>query len=181
MLNSLRDCLGLNKRTSLLLLGINSAGKTSILYRLLLGELMKVIPTVGFQSEDILHNGNYFRILDIGGGCKIPPLWRHYFEHYQGIIYVVDSTSRDYIEETKSTLYHCILIKDEAQHYPIIVFANKQDLPNAMSTLEITEKLELNEIKDRSWHIQGTSASTGEGLYEGLDWIYDEIQNKKQD
>uniref|UniRef100_A0A7M6DJ53 Uncharacterized protein n=1 Tax=Clytia hemisphaerica TaxID=252671 RepID=A0A7M6DJ53_9CNID len=144
MLNSLRDCLGLNKRTSLLLLGINSAGKTSILYRLLLGELMKVIPTVG-------------------------------------IIYVVDSTSRDYIEETKSTLYHCILIKDEAQHYPIIVFANKQDLPNAMSTLEITEKLELNEIKDRSWHIQGTSASTGEGLYEGLDWIYDEIQNKKQD
>ena len=71
------------------------------------------------------------------------------------------------------------LQEDELRDAVLLVFANKQDLPNALSTSEMTEKLELHKTRNRNWYIQATCASNGDGLYEGLDWLSNQLKNKK--
>ena len=98
------------------------------------------------------------------------PLWAHYYANTDGIIYVVDSNDRSRLEEAATEL-HKMLEEPELSGAVLVVFANKQDLPQAMSATEITEGLRLNEIKARKWYIQACCATSGDGLYEGLDWL----------
>lgn len=100
---------------------------------------------------------------------QIRPLWRHYFQNTQGLIFVVDSNDRDRVLEARDEL-HRMLNEDELRDAVLLVFANKQDLPNAMNAAEITDKLGLHALRQRQWYIQSTCATSGEGLYEGLDW-----------
>ena len=106
----------------------------------------------------------------MGGQDKIRPLWRHYYQNTQGLIYVVDTNDRDRIGESRDELSK-MLSEDELNNAIVLVFANKQDLPNAMSIAEVTDKLGLHEIRNRKWYIQGCCATSGDGLYEGLDWL----------
>ena len=73
-----------------------------------------------------------------------------------------------------------MLSEDELRESVLLVFANKQDLPNAMSINEITEKLGLNQLRNRSWYIQSTCATNGDGLYEGLDWLSSTLNKKNK-
>ncbi|KAB2048698.1 hypothetical protein ES319_A13G128900v1 [Gossypium barbadense] len=104
-------------------------------------------------------------------------LWRHYFQNTQGLIFVVDSNDRDRVVEARDEL-HRMLNEDELRDAVLLVFANKQDLPNAMNAAEITDKLGLHSLRQRHWYIQSTCATSGEGLYEGLDWLSNNIANK---
>ncbi|XP_042065573.1 ADP-ribosylation factor 2-like [Salvia splendens] len=108
---------------------------------------------------------------------SIRPLWRHYFQNTQGLIFVVDSYDRDRVIEAKDEL-HRMLNEEELRDAVLLVFANKQDLPNAMNAAEITDKLGLHSLRQRHWYIQSTCATSGEGLYEGLDWLSNNIANK---
>ncbi|KAE9614444.1 putative small GTPase superfamily, ARF/SAR type, P-loop containing nucleoside triphosphate hydrolase [Lupinus albus] len=108
---------------------------------------------------------------------QIRPLWRHYFQNTQGLIFVVDSNDRDRVVEARDEL-HRMLNEDELRDAVLLVFANKQDLPNAMNAAEITDKLGLHSLRQRHWYIQSTCATSGEGLYEGLDWLSNNIANK---
>ena len=101
---------------------------------------------------------------------RIRPLWRHYYQNTQGVIFVVDSNDRDRVGEARDEL-HRMLNEDELREAMLLVFANKQDLPNAMNAAEITDKLGLHSLRQRNWYIQSTCATTGDGLYEGLDWL----------
>ena len=101
---------------------------------------------------------------------QIRPLWRHYFQNTQGLIFVLDSNDRDRITEARDEL-HRMLNEDELRDAILLVFANKQDLPNAMTAAEITDKLGLHSIRQRHWFIQSSCATNGEGLVEGLDWL----------
>ena len=111
---------------------------------------------------------------DVGGQNKIRPLWRHYFQNTQGIIFVVDSNDRDRIAEARKELMD-MLNEDELRDALLLVLANKQDLPNAMKTAEMTDKLGLHSLRQRNWFIQATCATSGDGLYEGLEWLRDNI------
>jgi GTPase SAR1 family protein len=114
----------------------------------------------------------------ISNDCgQIRPLWRHYFQNTQGLIFVVDSNDRDRIVEARDEL-HRMLSEDELRDAVLLVFANKQDLPNAMNAAEITDKLGLHSLRQRHWYIQSTCATSGEGLYEGLDWLSSNIAKK---
>ena len=73
-----------------------------------------------------------------------------------------------------------MLSEDELRDAVLLVFANKADLPNAMSVNKITEKLGLNALRNRQWFIQQACATTGDGLYEGLDWISETLSNKNK-
>ena len=114
----------------------------------------------------------------MGGKDKIRPLWRHYFQNTQGLIFVVDSNDRERVGEAREELQR-MLAEDELRDAVLLVFANKQDLPNAMSSSDITEKLDLHAMKQRAWYIQPTCATNGDGLYEGLDWIANQMKNFK--
>ncbi|GKC32543.1 ADP-ribosylation factor-like protein isoform X1, partial [Tanacetum coccineum] len=107
---------------------------------------------------------------------RIESLWKHYLRDKKGLIFVVDSNDRDSIVESRNVL-HKMLNEDVSRDAVFLVFANKQDLPNSMTVTEITEKLDLQSFQQRHWHIQSTSATSGEGLYEGLEWLSNNIAN----
>ncbi|KAK2426447.1 ADP-ribosylation factor [Trifolium repens] len=165
------------KEMRILMVGLDAAGKTTILYKLKLGEIVTTIPTIGFNVETVEYKNVSFTVWDVGGQDKIRPLWRHYFQNTQGLIFVVDSNDRERILEARDEL-HRMLSEDELRDATLLVFANKQDLPNALSVSEITDKLGLHSLRRRRWYIQSTCATSGQGLYEGLDWLSSNISNK---
>jgi len=158
------------KDMRILMLGLDAAGKTTILYKLKLGEVVTTIPTIGFNVETVKYKKVSLTVWDVGGQDKIRPLWKHYFQNTQGLIFVVDSNDRDRITEVSEELQK-MLKEDELRDAAILVLANKQDLPNAMRVSEVTDKLGLHSLGTRKWCIKAACASTGEGLYEGLEWL----------
>lgn len=156
----------------------------------------------GFNVETVEYKNISFTVWDVGGQDKIRPLWRHYYQNTQGLIFVVDSNDRDRIDAGTSQrsglpfhalfsvlthYYYCtardelhrMLNEDELRESILLVFANKQDLPNAMSAAEMTDKLGLHGLRHRQWYIQACCATTGDGLYEGLDWLSATLQKRK--
>merc|ERR1712072_766533 len=162
----------------ILLLGLDAAGKTTILYKLKLGEVVTTIPTIGFNVETVEYKNINFTVWDIGGQDKIRKLWRYYYQNTQGLIFVIDSNDRDRIEDAREELAK-MLGEDDMRDAVLLVFANKQDLPNAMTAAEVTEKLGLHSMRNRQWFIQSACATTGDGLYEGLDWMSRTLTSKK--
>ncbi|KAF5855214.1 hypothetical protein ETB97_009659 [Aspergillus alliaceus] len=194
--SKLFDRLWGRKEMRILMVGLDAAGKTTILYKLKLGEIVTTIPTIGqspsstsgssstswlgFNVETVEYKNIQFTVWDVGGQDKIRPLWRHYFQNTQGIIFVVDSNDRDRIVEAREELQR-MLNEDELRDALLLVFANKQDLPNAMSPAEITQQLGLQSLTRRPWYIQSTCATTGDGLYEGLEWLADALRKTNRD
>eukprot|EP00339_Tiarina_fusa_P018758 CAMPEP_0117054346 /NCGR_PEP_ID=MMETSP0472-20121206/37668_1 /TAXON_ID=693140 ORGANISM="Tiarina fusus, Strain LIS" /NCGR_SAMPLE_ID=MMETSP0472 /ASSEMBLY_ACC=CAM_ASM_000603 /LENGTH=188 /DNA_ID=CAMNT_0004769907 /DNA_START=46 /DNA_END=609 /DNA_ORIENTATION=- len=159
------------EETNILMVGLDAAGKTTILYKLKLGEIVTTIPTIGFNVENVRYKNFGMTAWDVGGEDKIRPLWRHYYQNTTHLIFVIDSNDRGRIRDAKHEL-HLTLEEEQLEKIPLLVFANKQDLPNAMSVQEIQEELELPSIpSSHSWHIQASVATTGDGLREGLEWI----------
>ena len=157
------------KNIKMLMVGLDASGKTTTLFKLKLGELITTIPTIGFNVEAVEYKNLKFTMWDVGGQDRLRSLWRHYFEGTDGIIFVVDSNDRDRLCIAKDELQK-LMAEDCMQDSALLVYANKQDLPQAMSPAEITDKLGLRSLK-REWYIQGSCAASGEGIYEGLDWL----------
>ncbi|KAI8910801.1 ADP-ribosylation factor family-domain-containing protein [Gorgonomyces haynaldii] len=165
------------KEMRILMVGLDAAGKTTILYKLKLGEIVTTIPTIGFNVETVEYKNISFTVWDVGGQDKIRPLWRHYFQNTQGIIFVVDSNDRERIGEARDELQR-MLNEDELRDALLLVFANKQDLPNSLNAPEITDKLGLHSLRTRPWYIQATCATNGEGLFEGLEWLSGQLKKR---
>ncbi|KAL3853206.1 hypothetical protein ACJMK2_016765 [Sinanodonta woodiana] len=176
-ISSLFNRLFGKRQMRILMVGLDAAGKTTILYKLKLGEIVTTIPTIGFNVETVEYKNISFTVWDVGGQDKIRPLWRHYFQNTQGLIFVVDSNDRERIQEAREEL-NKMLQEDELRDAVLLVFANKQDLPNAMNAAELTEKLGLQSLRSRTWYIQATCAVQGDGLYEGLDWLSGELSKR---
>jgi ADP-ribosylation factor protein 1 len=166
-----------SREMRILMVGLDAAGKTTILYKLKLGEVVTTIPTIGFNVESVEYKNISFTVWDVGGQDKIRPLWRHYYQNTHGIIFVVDSNDRDRVDAARDEL-HRMLNEEELRDAVLLVFANKQDLPNAMSAAEMTDKLGLHGLRHRPWYIQACCATTGDGLYEGLDWLSATLQKR---
>ncbi|OUM61918.1 hypothetical protein PIROE2DRAFT_44809 [Piromyces sp. E2] len=162
---------GKYKEMRLLMLGLDCAGKTTILYKLKNGVIPQTtVPTVGFNVEVVQFRKVKFNVFDVGGQDKIRPLWRHYFAGSQGLIFIVDSSDSKRIEEAGQELKK-VLQEQEMANINVVVLANKQDVEGALSIEEIKEKMNLNAIKDREWGIFPCCAVTGEGLEKGFDWL----------
>lgn len=155
----------------ILMLGLDAAGKTTILYRLRMGHPVTTTPTVGFNVETVSYKKIKMNVWDVGGQDKIRPLWRHYYTGTQGLIFVVDCADVDRIDEA-SDEFHKIINDREMKDAIILIFANKQDLKAAVTPEDIPEKMGLTKLpKDRNWFVQPCVATTGDGLEEGLGWL----------
>ncbi|CAL8094743.1 unnamed protein product [Calicophoron daubneyi] len=165
------------KDVRVLLVGLDAAGKTTILYRLKLGESVNVIPTIGFNVEKVKYKKFRLSIWDTGGQYKIRPLWRHYYQDTQGIIFVIDSNDPKRLDEAREELA-LLLKQDDLRGAVLLILANKQDLPKALNQKEITDKFKLKDLQNRSWFVQLTCAKTGSGLHEGLDWLVDQLSHR---
>merc|ERR1712182_195220 len=120
------------KEQRILMVGLDAAGKTTVLYKLKLGEVITTIPTIGFNVECVEYKNINFTVWDVGGQDKIRKLWRHYYQNTEGLIFVVDSSDRDRIDDAREELSK-MLADPEMAEAVVLVFANKQDLPHAMS------------------------------------------------
>ncbi len=124
--------------------------------------MVTTIPTIGFNVESVEYKNISFTVWDVGGQDKIRPLWRHYYQNTQGIIFVVDSNDRERVSDARSELDR-MLGEPELNDAILLVFANKQDLPKAMPVPEVTEKLGLHNLRARQWFIQACCATNGDG------------------
>ena len=175
-----KDCCPLfgKKEVKILMLGLDNAGKTTILYQLKMGETVKTIPTNGLNIETIEYKKVLFTIWDVGGQDKIKVTWKHYYQNTDGLIFVVDSNDQDRINDAAGELKK-LLAEEELKNCPVLVLANKQDLNGALVPGEVTKRLGLEVLNGRTWLVQGTSATTGQGLKKGLDWMVSTFLKKK--
>lgn len=166
------------KEYKIVVVGLDNAGKTTTLYKLHLGEVVVTQPTIGSNVEELVYKNIRFEVWDLGGQDSLRPSWATYYRGTHAVLMVVDSTDRSRIAIVKDELFR-ILQHDELQQAALLVFANKQDLKNAMTPAEISDALSLHSIKDHDWHIQACCALTGEGLYEGLGWVAQCVTGRK--
>ncbi|KAG9413847.1 hypothetical protein AC1031_013056 [Aphanomyces cochlioides] len=159
-----------SKKRRIILLGLDAAGKTTILYKLKLHETIHTVPTIGFNVETFTYKNVEFTAWDIGGQDKLRPLWRHYFQNTDAVIFVVDSNDTVRMQQASDELHH--MFQEAAlRDAKLLVYANKQDLPGALSSSEVVEKLTLKSVTSNPWFIQPCSAVAATGLYEGLKWL----------
>ncbi|GLJ29105.1 hypothetical protein SUGI_0573870 [Cryptomeria japonica] len=173
--SKLSECLS-DKESRILILGFDAAGKTTILYNLQLGEVIRSFPTVGFNVETLDYKNARFVVWDVGGQENMRHLWREYIgKSCKGVVYVVDSGDRECIYEAIEML-HRIMSEQSLRNVALLLFANKQDSPNAMTCDEISEKLDLQSLTQCRCHVQGSCAISGKGLLDGLDWLSNNVQ-----
>lgn len=179
MLSKVWDSMFGPSEVRMLMVGLDAAGKTTILYQLKLGEVVATVPTIGFNVESVSYKNISFNVWDIGGQDKIRALWRHYYEGTDGIIFVVDTNDRDRLDAAKAELDK-MLNEPELADACLLIFANKQDLPKAMSASDLMTAFELSKLpRTRTWHVQPAVAKSGDGLYEGLDWLAKQVNELK--
>ena len=166
------------KEIRILMVGLDAAGKTTILHQLGKKGEVKTLPTIGFNVESLDYKNLNFIVFDLGGADKMRLLFRHYYQNTKGLIFVVDSHDRDRIEEAAEELKK-MLAEEELKDCCVLIMANKQDLNDALSTDEVTKALGMESLKERTWFVQGTSGITGQGLEEGLNWMASVLLNKK--
>lgn len=168
---------GSDKEIRILILGLDGAGKTTILYKLQIGEVISTVPTIGFNVETLHYKNLKFNVWDLGGQTSIRPYWRCYYANTTAVIFVVDSTDKDRLS-TSSEELRTMLQEEELKDAALLVFANKQDQPGALTASEVSKALNLVDLKDRSWSIMACSAIRGDGLNEGLDWLSNVIEEE---
>ncbi|XP_013918009.1 PREDICTED: ADP-ribosylation factor-like protein 5B isoform X2 [Thamnophis sirtalis] len=129
-----------------IIVGLDNAGKTTILYQFLMNEVVHTSPTIGSNVEEIVVKNTHFLMWDIGGQESLRSSWNTYYSN-----------------------------TEDLQKAAVLIFANKQDMKGCMSAAEISKYLTLSSIKDHPWHIQSCCALTGEGLCQGLEWMTSRI------
>eukprot|EP00918_Siedleckia_nematoides_P003327 GHVU01007498.1.p2 GENE.GHVU01007498.1~~GHVU01007498.1.p2 ORF type:complete len:181 (+),score=44.34 GHVU01007498.1:365-907(+) len=166
-----------SKDFRILILGLDNAGKTTILYRLHSDEVVQTIPTIGFNVETLQYKNVKMQAWDLGGQTSIRPFWRCYYPNTDAVIYVVDAADVERMQSTKKEL-KLVLEEEELKDATLLVVANKQDLPGALTAAEVSTQLALTDIKNRQWSIYHTSAIKGTGIDEALNWLVDVLASK---
>ncbi|KAK3285410.1 hypothetical protein CYMTET_6986 [Cymbomonas tetramitiformis] len=174
LLSTLLSFVFPNKEYKIIIVGLDNAGKTTMLYQLHLGQVVVTQPTVGSNVESIRYKNLNFEVWDLGGQQNLRAAWPTYYRQTDAVIMMVDSTDRARIAISKDELGR-IIGHEELVGAVVLVFANKQDLKDAMTTAELSESLGLHHIKTHNWQIQACCALTGEGLFEGLGWIAQQV------
>jgi ADP-ribosylation factor 1/2 len=139
------------------------------MWRLSRSDPIVTIPTIGFNVETISFQGIVITAWDVGGRSKMRTLWRHYYQKTEGIVFVIDSNDIDRIQDAAEELER-LLAEDELLGVPVLIFANKSDLPSARSPEEILKSLKLDSTP-RKFQIFKSIATTGDGLKDGMKWL----------
>lgn len=179
ILDYLRKIKNSDKDARILVLGLDNSGKTTIIRSLSDESILQVSPTQGFNVKSLIQGGFKLNVWDVGGQKSIRPYWRNYFNNTDGIVYVIDSADRRRMEETGIEI-HQLLEEESLEGIPLLIFANKQDLINALKPAEISDGLNLHIIRDRPWQILPCSAKSKEGLQEGMEFLVNQMKEQSR-
>eukprot|EP00917_Polyrhabdina_sp_WS-2016_P013713 GHVP01030040.1.p1 GENE.GHVP01030040.1~~GHVP01030040.1.p1 ORF type:complete len:190 (+),score=20.96 GHVP01030040.1:85-654(+) len=180
--NSFNNIFG-SRETRILILGLDNAGKTTILKRLKSPsntenelEIIHTVPTIGFNLETLNFKGLTLNLWDLGGQTSIRPYWRCYFRNTAAICFVVDAADPDRLLEASREL--TFLLKEaDLKGSPLLILSNKHDLPGTVKSVELSKTLEVTKIHDREWRLFEISGLRSEGIDEGLTWLVDALKH----
>ncbi|KAH3761346.1 ADP-ribosylation factor Arf1 [Pelomyxa schiedti] len=165
-----------------LMFGLDAAGKTTALYKMKLGEV-STVPDMSYSVEEVKYKNMNLVVFDVGGEDRIRSLWKQHLPGTKGVIVFVDSADVERMDDAREQMYY-LLGDEQLRDAPLLVFANKQDLPSALPVAEITAKLGLPEINvgrtgaPRDWYIQASCATSGDGLPEGFEWLIQQLEKR---
>lgn len=166
-----------------LLLGLDGAGATTILYQLVLGKRLETIPTLGVNREIISAEGMELECWDIGGMDKMRPLWPRYARDSDGVIFVVDATDIPRMRlaaEELSKLYSSASRKNlKNRHHPLLIFANKQDLPHAATPDQVHKIMKISSLPVQVVKIFPCSVNDRQTLLTGVSWLTGQLKGRK--
>ncbi|MFX1513638.1 MAG: ADP-ribosylation factor family protein [Promethearchaeota archaeon] len=161
------------------LIGLDNAGKTTILQRLRKGELISTAPTLGYNIEAIqIETGFQLNVFDLGGQVSFRSIWKNFLDRADLLIYVVDAADTDRLDESKAEFERAL--KFLREKIPIVFMSNKKDLDNRASIDDLMDLFEINQL-ETAGHKTGiieTCALTSEGLREAFYWIYETITGR---
>eukprot|EP01132_Coremiostelium_polycephalum_P006638 gene6638-8211_t len=167
------------KELRLLILGLDNAGKSTILKKFNGEDISTISPTLGFNIQTLTYKDYKLNIWDIGGQKTLRSYWRNYYEENDAVIWVIDSSDVRRIDDCKLELKK-LLEEEKLAGASFLIFANKQDLNGALSIEEISKHLDLEALNTHHWIIKGCSAVTGDGLEDGIDWVVNDIISRYQ-
>ena len=207
LLSILKKLRRKEKEMRLLLVGLDNAGKSTILSRINGEEIDSVAPTLGFNIKTFNYADYVLNVWDVGRWCdgretfglltvltesgrrryhcscslggqkSLRSYWRNYFEATEAIIWVVDSVDKMRLGECRAELQD-LLKEERLMGSSLLVFANKQDIAGACSLQEIRTLLDLDSIHKHHWTIMPCSAVTGQNLLEGIDWLVNDVAQR---
>ncbi|KAG7390243.1 hypothetical protein PHYPSEUDO_008381 [Phytophthora pseudosyringae] len=178
----LASALGKKTQVRILVVGLDNSGKTTLVNHLKpkKSQAREVVPTIGFQVEEFTKSNLNFTVFDMSGQSRYRSLWENYYSDVQAIIYVLDCTDTIRMCVAKDELEQLVQHKElSSKKVPILFFANKMDLPNALTPVECMQLLELDNLGSKSWHITASNAVTGRGVEEGVEWLADQFAKGK--
>mmetsp|Transcript_9499 Transcript_9499/g.25334 ORF Transcript_9499/g.25334 Transcript_9499/m.25334 type:complete len:196 (-) Transcript_9499:2673-3260(-) len=169
-------------KRGILIVGLDGSGKTTILYQLLLNKFTMTTPTPGHNKELLKYQGKKYDIFDVGGSMLVRETWRLYARAADAIVFVVDASDIERIPEAQIHLRKLFLGDEEAGKskstnsftldVPLLVLANKQDLPGAITDRKLERMLELSALPVTTRCVIQTNARTGDGVHAGLSWLH---------
>ena len=166
------------KNFKILMLGIDNAGKTTILYQLITSKFINTIHTIGFNVEELNYKNFKFTLWDVNGLDKIRAFWKDYYEKTDAIMFVIDCKDEERFELVNE-VFSTVLNDKNLENVCFLIFANKQDINGAITPEELVKILDLEGIKNRKWVIKGCSGFSGEGVKEGFEWIANILINER--
>lgn len=183
LLTIIRKSAHRERQLRLLFLGLDNSGKSTILKRLLHSpDWDRLSPTLGFDIVSLSHPPYTLNVWDIGGQRTLRPYWRNYFERTDALVWVVDSGDRARMAECRDELWELMVREERLATCSLLVLANKQDLPGAMSSEEIRAALGLEELLrvrgGGEGRILACSAVKEMGYQEGLQWVVEDCEQR---
>jgi len=162
------------------MLGFDGAGKTTILYQFTRGEVVPTQHTVGHNAVKIAYRDYNFEVWDLEYKQGNPLEYlKNYLKDAKAIVFVVDCSDVQHIAQAKRGLQMLIGVLEGC---PLLVYANKRDVANSMTTLQVITALGLHKLCNKGgWHVQASSATAKDtfGLFEGLDWITSKLEEEE--
>ncbi|KAJ7464643.1 ADP-ribosylation factor family-domain-containing protein [Mycena latifolia] len=173
------------KTFDIVLLGLDNAGKTSLVNRITrselpIGTLPDIRSTIGFECESIPYKSNHITLWEIGGRDKIRPLWRSFLWKGHAYMFIVDATASERFQEAKAELHRLHEeIRQREYAHPLLVVANKMDGAGAVDLAELSQALDIAGLAKwgRIMDLKGVSAMSNEGVEEVMDWFVTNVSN----
>ncbi len=177
LLNIIRKTKEKEKEIRILILGLDNAGKTTIVKKFNGEDINTISPTLGFNIKTLFFKDFKLSIWDVGGQVSIRTYWRNFFEQTDGLIWVIDSSDQSRLHSCKAEL-HELLKQERLAGATLLIFYNKSDIEGSMSLEQIKEFLDLDKIHSRHWAILPSSGVSGSGLLQGIGWMVDDISTR---
>ena len=174
----LKDAITKKKTTvKVAWVGLDYSGKSTIIKRITQGVFSDDTKrTLGLNVDEFASDNIKFVCWDIGGQQVFrDSLWDAYIAGSSGIIYVVDSAAPERFEESRTELWKWVIENVKVGDIPILILANKQDLPEARSAGEVARALDLHKVVKHSYAIVPCSAASGFNLEDALEWLRQRI------